>query len=142
MTATSFSRGWVWMSVLFFTGVELIVGGVIAPMLAGRFVSHVLLLRLEVLAILVSYLAGAFAIGLFSPSVRVIEPAVGAGLSALLPFLIGIFSPVRYFHFDGTRPLWAVAIAAFVGFMGADAGERFAAKMGNTESRYYSGPEK
>lgn len=141
MTRTGFSRGWVWMSLLFFTAVELLVGGVFGPMLSGRFVSHVLLLRLEVLAILVSYLAGGFAIGLFSPSVRVMEPAVGAGVSALLPFLIGVFSPMRYLHFDGTRPLWAVAIAAFVAFWGADAGERFAAKMGNTESRYYAGPD-
>ena len=141
MARSGFSTGWVWMSFAFFTIVEVTMGGFVAPMLAQRFMSHIAILRLEVLIILISYFAGAFAIGLISPAVRVIEPAAGAAISALLPFLIGIFSPVRFFHLDGTRPWIAAAIAFFVAMAGADAGERLAARLGNSASRGYAGPE-
>lgn len=141
MSRSGFSTGWVWMSLAFFTVVEVVMGGLVAPVLSGRFFSHVAMLRLEVVVILASYFAGAFAIGLISPSVRVIEPAVGAALSAMMPFLIGVFSPVRFFHLGGTSPWIAAAIAFFVAMAGADTGERFAARMGNSSSRRYTGPE-
>lgn len=138
---TSFSSGWIWASMVLFIAVELVMGGYVAPVLSGRFISHISLLRLEVLLILGSYLAGAFLIGLMSPAVRVMEPAIGAALSAVLPFLVGVFSPVRFYHLDSDRVLLAAGLAFVLAMAGADSGERLAARLGNTASRYYAGPE-
>src|SRR4051812_36901922 len=99
----AFSRGWMIASILAFSVAEIIVGGYIGPMISGRFVSHVMTLRIEVMLVLSSYLAGGFLVGFFSPSVRIIEPVAGAFIAAVLPFMMGILSPYHFYVASGNR---------------------------------------
>ena len=115
--------------------------GYVGPVPAGRFITHVAELRLEVLLVLGSYLVGGFLIGLFSPAVRVGEAVAGAFVAAILPFLMGVLSPVTFYVASRGRMLVAGGLAAFLAFVGADAGERLEARLGNAASREYAGPE-
>ena len=133
-----FSKGWMFTSIFDFTCIEILMGGYVGPLLAGRFVSQILELKFEVVLVLLSYLVGGFLIGFFSPTVRVIEPVVGAFVAALLPFLIGVLSPSRFYIATGSRMLLAGALSAFLAYIGADAGERACAHLGNRDSQAYA----
>lgn len=137
-TRDGFSRGWVLASIAAFTVVEIVIGGYIAPVLAGRFISSIAELKLEVLLVLGSYLVGGFLIGLFSPTVRVAEASVGAFVAALLPFMMGVLSPVRFYVTSTGRMVAAGLISAFLAYTGADAGERVEARLGNRDSQDYA----
>lgn len=133
-----FSTGWMIASIVAFSAMEVLIGGYIGPAIAGRWVSHVFMLRLEVMLVLSSYLVGGFLIGFFSPTVRVFEPIAGAFIAAVLPFLIGILSPSRFYLASTQRLCMAGALAGFIAYVGADAGERLCGMLGNSASAAYS----
>ncbi len=130
-------KRWVGVSFLVFMATEMVLGHWMAPLVAG-FVSHPFALRVEVMMMLGSYLIGGFAVGLFSPTVRILEPGIGAALSVGLTFIYALFTPVRFFSADPER-LFAGAVIAFgLAMFGADSGERLAGRLGNRDSQRYS----
>lgn len=120
----SFSRRWLLFSILIFTGLELLIGGWLASIFAGRNVSHMLSLRVELLMSLASYFVGGFLVGLISPGPRLVEPAIGAAVSVVFTFLIAFFTPVIFFHADPSRMFVGGVLAFLIALAGAHFGEK------------------
>ncbi len=130
---------WIVLSLIIFVAVELVLGGLVGPLLVGRFVSQPLYLKLEMLLMLGSYFFGGLLIGLISPDIRVLEPAIGAALAVIFTWCYSFFTPIRYYGFSLTRMLIGGGIAFVLALLGADLGERIAAKFGNRQSKSYAG---
>jgi len=133
-----FSVGWMIVSLAVFVAVELFMGGFVASMFQGRFVSHILVLKTEVFLNVASYFVGGLVVGLVSPAVRVLEPACGAALAVLLTFGLSFFTPVCWLTFAHQRALTGSVIAFGLAVAGADLGERLAARLGNRASQQYT----
>ena len=86
-----FSWRWVWLSLAIFLGVEIVIGGLLGRWVGTSQISWASELRVEVVMILGSYLIGGFVIGLISPGVKILEPAVGAFVAVVLTFLFTVF---------------------------------------------------
>jgi hypothetical protein len=128
---------WIIISLITFIIIELLLGGVIARLIAGRFVGHIFMLRIEVILILASYFLGGLIVGFFSPGIRILEPAIGAFFAVLFTFFYGFFTPHRFFGFSLNRLLIGGGIAFVLALFGADLGERLAARVGNRASKKY-----
>ena len=88
-----FSVGWVFASVFIFMAVELFFGGFVGEVILGAYVSEMWHLKAQLLLNLTSFIAGGFLIGVFSPGVRMIEPAIAAFLSVILVGMTSYFLP-------------------------------------------------
>ncbi|MCB9664508.1 MAG: hypothetical protein H6732_10355 [Alphaproteobacteria bacterium] len=117
---------WVGISFLLFTVCEVLLGFVVGEWLLGGFTSHMLRLRMELFVSLGSYLLGGFVVGLVSPGLRLLEPAVGAALSVVVTYGIAWFTPVWWYRQPGAGMLVGAVIAFGVGLYGAHLGERVA----------------
>lgn len=133
------SGRWIAASFGMFVAVELLLGGVLAKLIAGKFLGHVASLKLEAILILLSYFLGGLLIGLLSPRVRVYEPAIGAALAVAFTFIITFFTPLCFISFSMGRVLIGGGIAFALAMVGANLGEKLAAKMGNRDSKRYVG---
>jgi hypothetical protein len=129
---------WIILSLIIFVAVELLLGGIIGPLLVGRFVSQPLYLKLQMILMLGSYFLGGLLIGLLSPGIRVLEPAIGAALAVIFTWLYSFFTPIRFYGFSLTRMIIGGGIAFVLALIGADLGERIAAKLGNRQSKDYA----
>lgn len=133
-----FSWVWVCVSIVVFIAIEIVIGGFVMGLIAGRYHTYILGLKLEMLIMLGSYFLGGMFVGFFSPTVRIFEPAAGAFLAVLVTGLYSYFAPTyRYFGFSNHRLLIGGAIVFVLALLGADAGERLAAKFGNRASKEY-----
>lgn len=135
---------WVWVFSSFgvFVLIELFLGGFIGQMVIGRFVPHVLTYQIEVLLMLGSFFIGGAIIGLISPKVRIIEPALAAFLSVLLTLSISFFSPYQFMSFSWTKVIIGGGIAFLLALFGARFGEKISARMGNQSSQEFFGDER
>lgn len=124
-----FSTGWVVASVLLFMGVELFLGGFVGEVICGRYFSQMLALRLQVVLNLSSYFIGGFIIGLISPGIRMLEPAIGAAISVALTLLIAVFLPSVFLRVTQDKLLIGGAIAFALALAGAYLGERLAGNI-------------
>ncbi len=122
----SFSKKWMFASMVIFIGVELFLGGLIGHLVVGRFISLSLRFMLQGLLNLVSFFIGGFIIGLISPGIRIHEPAVGAFLSVTIMLCLSIFTPYSFIHFSLTKMLIGGVVAFFLALVGAKLGERVA----------------
>ena len=102
-TSSTHSTLWVVLSLIIFIAVEILLGGIIGPFVVGRFVSRPLYLKLEVILMLGSYFFGGLIIGLLSPGIRVLEPAIGAALAVIFTWLYSFFTPIRFYGFSIPR---------------------------------------
>lgn len=132
---TSFSKKWVFISLIIYLAIEIFLGGYVAQLLSGTFVSRFFIMKIELLLMLVGYFIGGFLIGLISPGVRVFEPAFAAFLAVAFTFLYGFFTPLRFFGFSLTKILIGGGIAFVLALIGAKFGEKLAAKLGNKSSQ-------
>jgi peptidoglycan/LPS O-acetylase OafA/YrhL len=127
-----FAVRWVVASVFIFTALELLIAVVLAPaVLASYLASTMVQLRIQVMMHLASFFLGGILVGVISPGVRLVEPAVGAFLSVLVTFMISIFLPVHWLQFDVGRLFWGGGIAFLLAIAGAYTGEKW---MGNVEA--------
>lgn len=118
-------RLWLWVvvNVFVFLATEVVPGGVLGPILSGRFVGHVLSLKLELLLMLTSYFFGGFLIGLLSPRVRILEPAIGAALAVVFTWTYSFFTPNMFYGFRFDRVVIGSLIAFGLAMAGAVWGE-------------------
>ena len=124
-----FSNAWMITSVLIFTGMEISIALLLAPAIfAGRLASPMLQMRLQMIMHLGSFLVGGVFVGVLSPRVRILEPAVGAFIAVALVFSMSIFMPNAFFHWDWTKILLGGGIAFGLALFGAYTGEKW---MGN-----------
>ena len=127
----SFSTRWVMASVLIYTGLEIGIALGLAPAIfAGRLASPMLQMRLQMIMHLASFYVGGVAVGVISPGVRLIEPAVGAFVSVVIVFMMSLFMPHAFFSFDLTKIAIGGGIAFALALMGAFTGERIMGNVG------------
>jgi len=134
---TFFSKKWVLFSLIIYLAIEIILGGYVSQLLSGTFVSRFFIMKIELLLMLISYFIGGFLIGLISPTVRIFEPAVGAFLAVAFTFLYGMFTPLRFFGFSLSKILIGGGIAFVLALVGAEFGEKLAARLGNKKSQNF-----
>jgi hypothetical protein len=131
-----FSTRWVMASVVIYTALEIGIALVLAPAIFGAMLaSPMVQMRLEMLMHLASFYVGGVAVGVISPGVRLAEPAVGAFISVVLVFLLSMFLPHSFIHFDLTKIAIGGGIAFVLALMGAFTGERI---MGNVDADDHS----
>lgn len=87
-----FSWKWVFISLAMFIGMEVILGVLLGYVVVGRYVSLSLRFLLQGLLNLASYFVGGFLIGVISPRVRVVEPAVGAFFAVAATIFLTLFT--------------------------------------------------
>lgn len=133
------SKAWVFYSLITFIITELFLGGLVGQVVIRQFVPHVLSYTIEVVLILTSFFVGGVIIGLISPKVRVLEPAMGAFICVLLTLSISFFSPYSFMRFTWAKLAIGGGCAFFLAFFGASFGEKISAKMGNRNSREFFG---
>ena len=119
-----FSTTWMLASMAIFTGAELLLGGLVGEVVAGRFMSLSLRFLLQGLLNLASYFIGGFIIGAISPGLRIHEPAAGAFLSVALMLCVSLFTPYSFIRFSMTKMIIGGAIAFCLALAGAKLGER------------------
>ena len=122
--AQSFSTKWVVISVIIFATFEVLLGVGVMRLVAQSRPSHMFMLRLELAMMLASFLAGGFLIGVISPGIRLLEPAVGAAVTVVFTFLIACFSPILIYQASSSRILVGGGLGFLVALFGAHMGER------------------
>lgn len=131
-----FSTWWMLASVLIFTGMEIAIAIVLAPAIfAGRLASPMLQMRLQMLMHLASFLAGGVFVGIISPRVRLMEPAVGAFIAVALVFLMSVFMPHHFFHWSWSKIFVGGGIAFAIALFGAYTGEKWMGNISEPGSR-------
>ncbi len=127
-----FSGPWLVASIVIFTALELFVAIVFAPaVLAGRLASPMWRMRVEMMMHLGSFWLGGLVVGVISPRVRMLEPAVGAFASVALVLLTSVFMPHAFLRLSSEKLLIGGGIAFLVALAGAHLGERL---MGNVDA--------
>lgn len=121
-----FSTGWAIASTVIFFATELVLGGIVGELVVGRYKSLGLAFVLQGVLNLASYFIGGFIIGLVSPGVRIIEPAVGAFCSVALMLALTLFTPYAFIRFSLTKLVIGGGVAFALAFIGARLGERVA----------------
>lgn len=123
-TPNTFSKKWMLASMAIFIGVELFLGGLIGELVVGRFMSISLRFMIQGLLYLISFLIGGFIIGLISPGIRTLEPALGAFLSVTIMLGLTFFTPYSFIRFSLTKMIIGGIIAFALALWGAKLGEK------------------
>jgi hypothetical protein len=127
-----FSTGWAAASVGIYTAAEVLLGHLVGPLVVGAYVSPMLHNRVMMVLHLGSFLLGGLVVGVVSPGVRLLEPAVGAFVAVVLQLIIGLFMPHMFYAVSMDKIWLGGGIAFVLALGGAWTGERL---MGNVESR-------
>ncbi len=119
-----FSWRWVIISMVTFVALELILGGVVADLVAGKHMSLHLKFVIQGALNLSSYFIGGFLIGIISPKVRIHEPAVGAFASVALMLSLTFFTPYTFLRFSPGKLVVGGIVAFVLALTGAKLGEK------------------
>lgn len=131
-----FSTWWMIASVVIFTAMEILIALVLAPAIfAGRLASDMLQMRLQMMMHLASFLVGGLFVGIISPRVRMMEPAVGAFIAVALVFLMSVFMPHHFFHWSWGKVAVGGGIAFAIALFGAYTGEKWMGNVSEPGSR-------
>jgi len=123
-----FAWRWVFGSMFIFVLLELLLGEGLARVLQGRVLSHGTGLLLQNGLQLLAFFGGGLLIGVVSPRIRLLEPALGAVGCILLILVMTWMTPIHFYGFGGMRLLAACVVSFVVAISGAWIGERM---MGN-----------
>lgn len=126
-----FSVAWTVVSVVLFCAIEIAIGGYVGPQVVGKYVSPQLHLKLQMLMNLGSYFLGGILVGVLSPRVRLLEPAVGAFISVAVVLLMGLFLPWTWMQLSMSKLLLGGGIAFVLGLAGAYTGEKWMGNVGD-----------
>lgn len=121
-----FDLKWVLASMGVFIAAEILFGALLADVLAGPVTSMTLRFMLQGVLNLLGFFVGGVLIGLFSPGLRIREPAMGAFLCVVLMMLLTLFTPYSFIRFSLTKMLIGGAVAFWLALVGARCGERLA----------------
>lgn len=124
-----FSWLWVGISMVVYVVVELLLGGLLAGVMAGRMASPGTEFALRQMLQVGAFLVGGFGVGLVSPRLRLLEPAVGAALAIVVIGILTLFTPLRMYGYSSGGLLLAAALAFGCGLVGAWFGERLAGNL-------------
>lgn len=124
-----FAWRWVFISMALFVVLELIMGEGLAHILAGGAISDGTNMLLRNGLQLVAFFLGGLVIGVVSPKLRLVEPALGAVGCMLLILVLTWMTPVRFFGFGGAKLLAACTVSFFTALAGAITGERITGNL-------------
>ena len=116
---------------------EIAIAGLFEANLFISFIPQSFRYLVEVVSFALSFLIGGLVVGLISPSVRVLEPAIAAFLSVILLLSNGFFTPNSFAHFSIMKMLIGGSIASALAAYGARIGEKIEAMLGNKASQDY-----
>ncbi len=116
----AFSWAWVWMSL----GSFLVAQSLLSLLYMRMKTIHGSILAEAVFNIITYYLGG-FIVGVVSPKVRVMEPAVGAVLAMILVHSVGMWMPVSFIHFNVGKVVVMGILVFCLAWAGAVHGEKF-----------------
>lgn len=119
-----FSKKWMFLSMIIFIVSELVIGGLVASLIGGSYMSMSLRFMLQGILQITSFFVGGFIIGAISPGIRILEPALAAFLSFLLMLILTLFTPYSFIHFSLTKLLIGGGIALILAMVGARLGEK------------------
>ncbi len=116
----AFSFTWVWLSLGSFLVAQNIL--LLFPFFSRTMHGSLLI---EVLINVITYFLGAFMVGVVSPKVRIMEPAVAAVIAVLLVHLSGLWTPYNYMPFNLGKAVILSVIVFCIAWAGAVYGEKF-----------------
>ena len=112
-----------------FVVAELVLGGLVGEYVVGRYMSISLRFMLQGALHLASFFVGGIVIGILSPGVRLLEPAVGAALSITLMFSLTLFTPYTFMAMQSGKLVFGGLIAFVIALSGAKLGERLTGNL-------------
>ncbi len=124
-----FSMGWVLASRVVFVLAQLVLAVIVGQVLIGSRIPTGMHQVVQGLLILISYFVGGFVIGVISPKIRIIEPALGAFASIFLVVLVSFVMPNSYIYFNWLKMFIGGAIAFALAMYGATLGEKLTKQM-------------
>ncbi len=124
-----FSMGWVLASIVVFVLAQLVLAVIVGQVLIGSRIPTGMHQVVQGLLILISYFVGGFVIGVISPKIRIIEPALGAFASIFLVVLVSFVMPNSYIYFNWLKMFIGGAIAFALAMYGATLGEKLTKQM-------------
>lgn len=128
--ARPFSWGWALASALVFGAFQLTFGWAASTWIfKGQFLTENMRFFVEGSINLVSYFLSGFLIGVVSPRVRILEPAVGAALVVVATLSVGLFTPSRFLSMGPLKLLIGGALAFGMALWGAILGERITRQL-------------
>lgn len=130
-----FSTSWCVASIVLYTVMELVVGSVIGPHIVGTYVSPMLHMRVMTAMHLLSFYLGGIGVGVLSPGVRLVEPAVGAFISVFIAMLMAVFMPTPFLAISLGKLVMGGGIAFVLALAGAWTGEKWMGNVEQDESR-------
>jgi stress response protein SCP2 len=133
----SFSWAWMLFSLVVFIIAEIAIAGLFQTNLFWSFIPQSFRFLVEIVSFSISFLAGGMIVGLVSPSIRVLEPAIAAFFSVIILLSNGFFTPNGFADFSVIKMLIGGSIAFALAMSGARLGEKIAAKFGNRTSQDY-----
>jgi hypothetical protein len=120
-----FSIGWTAASVFIFIGVELVLSAIVGPLMHGVGVSHILQIKIHGLLNIAGYFVGGVIVGVISPGIRILEPAVAAVIAVGATLSVSLFTPYWFYQFASMKMLIGGALAFAFALAGATLGERW-----------------
>lgn len=128
-----FSMKWALAAVVIYTAMEIGIAVFLAPAIfAGRLASPMLRMRLDMVMHLGSFYLGGIFVGVISPGVRLVEPAVGAFVAVAIVFMMSFFMPSWFMHWSTGKVMIGGGIAFALALAGAWTGEKW---MGNIDEK-------
>ena len=121
-------------SVIIFIAVELALSTVLSPFMQGAGVSHVLRLKIHGLLNIAGYFVGGVLVGLISPGVRILEPAIAAVIAVGATLTLSYFTPYWFYKFSMDKMLIGGGIAFVCAMLGAHMGESWVEKKRQSRS--------
>lgn len=124
-----FAWRWVAGSMVVFVVLELLLGEGLAHLLDGRVLSDGTGLLLRNGLQLVAFFGGGALIGVVSPKLRLIEPALGAVGCIGLILVMTWMTPLRFYGYGGVRLVAACGVSFAAALAGAWVGERLSGNV-------------
>lgn len=128
-----FSWGWVWISFAGFLVFQVLLAQFATPYVTQGYQTAHFRFLVEGGITLAAYYLGGFLVGFVSPKVRLMEPAVAAGLAMFAALSVGWFTPSVWYQFGMVKFLLGGGAAASLAYAGAFSAERFTGSVKEDE---------
>ncbi|MBX3171408.1 MAG: hypothetical protein KF760_28630 [Candidatus Eremiobacteraeota bacterium] len=128
-----FSWGWVWASFAGFLVFQVLLARFATPYITQGYQTAHFRFLVEGGINLAAYYLGGFLVGFISPKVRLLEPAVAAGLAMFAALSVGWFTPSVWYQFGMAKFLLGGGAAASLAYAGAFSAERLTGSVREDE---------
>lgn len=124
-----FAWRWVFTSMFLFLALELVLGEGMTHLLEGRTLSDGTALLMRNGLQIAAFFIGGAVIGIVSPKLRLLEPALGAVGCMGLVVVMTWMTPLQFYGYSGLKLLAACVVSFTVALAGAWIGERLTGNL-------------